>query len=55
MLLDQVVASRVIQGKETPRVPKCDQMRFSWEELDIENFEQCDLLARNRRLVYAIP
>jgi hypothetical protein len=55
MLLDQVVASGVIQGKETPRISECDQMRFSWEELDVQNFEQCNLLACNRRLVYAIP
>ena len=55
MLLNQVVASRVVQSKETPRIPECDQMRFSWEELDVQDFEQRNLFAGNGRFVYAIP
>ena len=54
MLFYQIVASRVIQGEETPRISECDQVGLSWEELDIQNFEQGDLLARNRCFVYAV-
>lgn len=44
----------MVQGEETPRISECDQVRLSWKELDVQNFEQGDLLARNRRLVYAV-
>lgn len=55
MLFHQVVASRMEQGKETPRITKRDQVGFSRKELDIQNLEQGDLLARDGRLVYPIP
>lgn len=55
VLLDQVVACRVVQGEEAPWVAKRDQMRFSWKELDVQHLEQRDLLARDRSLVYPIP
>lgn len=46
MLLHKVVACRVKEHGEAPRIPECDEMRFSGEEFGIEHFEQRNLVAR---------
>lgn len=55
MLLDEIVASRMEQGKEAPGVSESDQMRFPREELDIQDLEQSYLFACNGRFVDSVP
>lgn len=51
VLADQVVAGRVEEDGETPRVAEGDQMRLAREEVDIEDSEYGDLLAGDGGLV----
>ena len=49
---NQVIALRMEQDGEAPRISEGDHTRLSREELDVEHLEQRDLLACLLGLVY---
>lgn len=46
MTPNQIVATRVEEHWEAPRIPECDQMRFSGVEIDVHSVEVRNALAR---------
>lgn len=47
MTPNQVVATRVEEHREAPRVPECDQARFSGVEIDVHSVKVRNTLARH--------
>jgi len=54
MLSNQWITAWVEQHREAPGIPKGDQMRFSWVELDVQHAKQCDLFSCDLALVYPV-
>ena len=54
VLSDEVIACRVEEDGEAPRVAESDHVGLAREELDVEHAEQCYLLSRDVRLVDAL-
>lgn len=50
----KIVARGVEEDWEFPWIAKGDEMGLSWEELDIEDSEGCDLLPSSLGLVYSV-
>lgn len=47
MTPNQVVATRVEEHREAPRVPECDQAGFSGVEIDVHSVKVCNAIARH--------
>jgi hypothetical protein len=47
MMPNQIVATRVEEHREAPRVPECDQARFSGVEIDVHSVKVRDALTRH--------
>lgn len=53
MFSNEVVACRMEQNWEAPRISKGDQMRFAWKEINIEDSELSDLFPGHSRFIQA--